>query len=170
MRNYTLINYETRASRFFVKSQYLTKFLSNNVDEFFENVKEKSVDNIKENIDGHYFKESQGRLKKFTRSKKAGAGLESKVTIWNAVRNNTGKKRRIRYARFIEFGRKAINNPTPMKFKTQGEWVTTNRVRAARPRPFFFRGVRKAIRQSMREAENQIPKSFGVENRMMRKF
>lgn len=170
MSNYTLLNYETRASRFFVKSQYLTKFLSNNVDEFFENVKEKSVVNIRKNIDGLTFKESKGRLKKFTRSKKAGAGLESKVTIWNAVRNNTGKRRRIRYARFIEFGRKAINKPTPMKFKTQGRWVTTRSVGEARPMPFFFSGVDDTINEAMRDAETQMPKSFGVENRMMRKF
>mgnify|MGYP003144901848 FL=1 len=173
MSNFALVHHKLRASQFFIKKDYLSKFLDDSVDDFFTDVKDTSLIFIRKNIDGLGLKKRSGRLRKFNKSKKQGDGLESRVTVWNAVRNNTGKKQRVRYARFIEFGRPKVTakNPTGrLTFPLRGRWMSPVSVRAVSPKPFFFPGIETAIETSSRDQESRMEKKFIIQNRMMRKF
>jgi len=173
MSNFALVHYKLRASRLFIKKDYLSQFLDETVDDFFTDIKETSLLYIRKNIDRLGLKAGSGRLRKFNKSKKQGEGLDSKVTVWNAVRNNTGKKRRVRYARYIEFGRPRVTatNPTGrLTFPLRGRWMSPKSVRSVSPKPFFFPGIQTAMESSAEVQEARMAKKFGAENRTMRKF
>ena len=50
MSNFALVHHKLRASQFFIKKDYLSKFLDDSVDDFFTDVKDTSLIFIRKNI------------------------------------------------------------------------------------------------------------------------
>ena len=133
--------------------------------EFLFQTKRASIKHIKRNLRKITFKRSTGRLAASNKADvKVGLGLNSELVVKNTARNqNTTAGNRVRYARFVEYGRPAVQGSPLLRFEDNrtGAPVVKRSVKLARPKPFFVSGVRKAINEELDKMAKRIEEKFG---------
>jgi len=146
-------------SKFFWQPEILNEVLDKEVKGLLKNLKDSALREIDHNLSKMSFPYGTGRLRAATRASILDGG--KKLRIWNPVRNNTGKGPRHRYAQYVEEGRRAFEakGPTPLTWFHKG-WVTQRSVREVPPRPFFFKGVKKALNKELAIFGENIDKTF----------
>ena len=134
--------------------------------EFLFRTKKSSIKEIKRNLRRITFKRSTGRLAASNKAKvKVAMGLDSELTVRNTARNqNTTAGNRVRYARFVEYGRPAVQGRPLLRFldNRTGAPVVKSSVLPAPPKPFFVSGVRKAVKEELETMAERIEKKFNV--------
>jgi len=145
----------------------LNKIIDDQWISFLFRTGRKSVKYVKDNIRQMTWKKSTGKL---LASNKAivfmAQGLGSSLEVKNTARNtNTTGQGRVRYARYVEYGRGPIQGNPYLRFEgSDGKYHVMREVKAAPAKPFFIRGVRKAVDEQLDVMANKIEKQFNSGN------
>tara|TARA_Y100000593_G_C4321042_1_gene343773 strand:- start:5042 stop:5548 length:507 start_codon:yes stop_codon:yes gene_type:complete len=147
-------------SKFFWQPEILNEVLDKEVKGLLKNLKDSALREIDHNLSTMTMPYSTGRLRAATRASILKDG--KRLRIWNSVRNNTAKGPRHRYAQYVEGGRPPViaKGEKPLTWKQGISWVSKRSVRAVPPRPFFFKGVKKALNKELAIFGENIDKTF----------
>lgn len=132
--------------------------------EFLFRTKKSSIKHIKSNLRRITFKRSTGRLAASNKANvRVALGLDSELVVRNTARNqNTTTGNRVRYARYVEYGRPAVQGNPLLRFQDNrtGAFVVTRRVKPAPAKPFFVSGVRRAVDEELDKMAERIERNF----------